>query len=226
MYDNEDIYDEGDGQYLEIIEVTAFNPSMSFDEDEEDRLIIEQLSVVCKVEYIDEDGDGCVAWFDAILNDRGLHFDGPNSLMSEDESNDWLYECVTSAFEEVIDSTVYDLGYEVDHTRIPVSLRDAVMTFEMIDDTYVHVIGDSHYVCTHEYLNSDGQGASLIGSAAPFYVVERNSDFIIPIQSAAEYVSVVNNLDDEFQRLRLQQHVSAAEQTPTEVQRSQQVRRM
>lgn len=225
MRGNDNIYDQAvDGGKL--LEVVAFNPAMSFDEEEEDQLIISQLSVVCKIEYIDEDGDGCVAWIDAILNDRGLHFDGPESLMSDDVSNDWLYECVTSAFEDVIDTTVYDLGDQVDHTRIPVTLRDAEMTFEMIDDTYAHVIGDSHYVCTKEYLDYDPQKFFGESEQAPFYVVERNTDYVVPIHTSADYVSVVNNLDDEFQRLRLQQHVSAAEQTPTEVQRAQHVRRM
>lgn len=75
MHDNENTYDEAvdDGELLEVV---AFNPAMSFDEDEED-LVIEQLSVVCRVEYLDEDGDSRIGWFDAVLNDRGLHFDGP-----------------------------------------------------------------------------------------------------------------------------------------------------
>ncbi|WP_242876447.1 hypothetical protein [Stenotrophomonas maltophilia] len=224
MHDNENTYDEAadDGELLEVV---AFNPAMSFDEDEED-LVIEQLSVVCRVEYIDEDGDSRIGWFDAVLNDRGLHFDGPESLMSEDESNDWLYECVSDAFAEAIDSRVYDLGDTVDHERMPVTVRDAEMTFEMVEEQYIHEIDDCHYVCSHEYLSSDDQGASKIGSVAPYYVVERNSDFIAPIHSASEYVSVVNNLDEEFQRLRLQQHASEVQQSPTDVQRSVQTRRM
>ncbi|HDX0879905.1 TPA: hypothetical protein RNS96_000261 [Stenotrophomonas maltophilia] len=225
MYDIEGNYDEGDGHYLEIVEVTAFNPSMSFDEDEEDRLIIEQLSVICKVEYIDEDGDDCVEYFDADLNDRGLHFDGPDSLMGNDVMNDMLFNCVGDALLARINSQDYDLGYEVDHALIPATARDAELTFEMIDSSYVHEIDARHYVCTKEYLDYDPQQFEH-SEPAPFYVVERNTDLAIPIHTPADYVSVANNLDAEFQRLRLQQHVSAAEQTPTEVQRAQHVRRM
>ncbi len=223
MHDNENTYDEAadDGELLEVV---AFNPAMSFDEDEDD-LVIEQLSVVCRVEYLDEDGDSRIGWFDAVLNDRGLHFDGPESLMSEDESNDWLYECVSDAFAEAIDSRVYDLGDTVDHERMPVTVRDAELTFEMIDSSYVHEIDARHYVCTKEYLDYDPQQFEH-SEPAPFYVVERNTDLAIPIHTPADYVSVANNLDAEFQRLRLQQHVSAAGQTPTEVQRAQHVRRM
>lgn len=224
MHDNENTYDEAadDGGLLEVV---AFNPAMSFDEDEED-LVIEQLSVVCRVEYLDEDGDSRIGWFNAVLNDRGWHFDGPESLMSENESNDWLYECVSDAFAEAIDSRVYDLGDTVDHERMPVTVRDAEMTFEMVEEQYIHEIDDCHYVCSHDYLSSDDQGASKIGLAAPFYVVERNSDSLVPIHSASEYVSLVNNLDEEFQRLRLQQHANEVQQSPIEVQRSVQTRRM
>ncbi|HDX0898301.1 TPA: hypothetical protein RNS99_001214 [Stenotrophomonas maltophilia] len=225
MSGNANSYDAFSGAG-ELLEVVAFNPAMSFDEDEED-LVIEQLSVVCRVEYLDADGDLCVGWCDAWLDKNGLFFEEPECLRSDDEeSSRWLYESVSDALAEVIDSQVYDLGDTVDHERMPVTLHDAEMTFEMVEEQYIHEIDDCHYVCSHEYLSSDDQGASKIGSVAPFYVVERNSDFIAPIHSASEYVSVVNNLDEEFQRLRLQQHASEVQQSPTEVQRSVQTRRM
>ncbi|WP_282257760.1 hypothetical protein [Stenotrophomonas sp. PS02301] len=218
-----EIEGSGDREWLTVV---AFNPAMSFDEDYEDQFVIEQLSAVCKVEYLDDDGDECVEWFEAVLNDRGLHFDGPDSLMDDDMASDYLYECVSSAFEDAIDSRIYDLGCTVDHQVIPSTARDAELTFEMVGACQLQELAGGYYLCTRKFAEFDYKGPTVLEDPAPYYFMERDSDSIIPVHSIADYVSVVNNLDDEFQRLRLQQHVSEVQQAPTEVQRSVQTRRM
>ncbi|HEL4661133.1 TPA: hypothetical protein UN036_000429 [Stenotrophomonas maltophilia] len=227
MCDSENTYDEVDaGEDKDWLTVVAFNPAMSFDEDIEDELVIEQLSAVCRVEYLDDDGDECIAWFVAIRDKNGLHFDGPESLMHDELVNDYLYQCVSDALEEAIDSQKYDLGDTVEHAVIPVALRDAALTFEMVDNEFVHQIDDAHYVCSDRDLDPDDLDGRHLDTPAPYYAVERNSDIFIPIHSPADFVRVANNPAEQFQRARIQNHINAGQKEPVEVQRAVQVRRM
>ncbi|MBK0052993.1 hypothetical protein [Stenotrophomonas sp. S39] len=219
MYDDEINYDESEGELLSVI---AFSPAMSFDEDIEDELVIEQLSVVCRAEYIDADGDECIAWFDAVLDHRGLNFDEPESLKCGGTTTDNMYECVSDAFSEAIDSCVYDLGDAVDHMHIPVTSRDAELIFEMVDSQFVHEIDDAHYVCCDRYLDPNDLGGRHLNTPAPYYAIERNTDLFIPLHSPADFLQ----LDEEFQRARIQNHINVGQEELIEVQRSVQVRRM
>lgn len=219
MYDDEINYDESEGELLSVI---AFSPAMSFDEDIEDELVIEQLSVVCRVEYIDADGDECIAWFDAVLNDSGLHFDEPDALRCGGATTDNVYECVSDAFSEAIDSRVYDLGDTVDHKLIPATSRDAELIFEMVDSQFVHEIDDAHYVCSDRYLDPNDLGGRHLDTPAPYYAIERNTDIFIPLHSPADFLRA----PEEFQRARLQNHINAGQEETVEVQRAVQVRRM
>lgn len=219
MYVDEINYDESDGDLLSVV---AFSPAMSFDEDEDDELVIDQLSVVCRIEYIDDNGDERTAWFDAFLDHRGLNFDEPESLRCAGTTTGYVYQCVSDAFTDAIDSRVYDLGDTVDHKLIPATLRDAELIFEMVDNQFVHEIDDDHYVCCDRYLDPDDLGGRHLNTPAPYYAIERNTDLFIPLHFPADFLRV----PEEFQRARLQNHINAGQEERIEGQRAVQVRRM